>query len=440
MEVALKRQILQRVSVGVLTIGLAMGMTAPMVMAQDAPATPEATVEVPAESAPVPATEMPVTAATKVLVTESIQTVTDAIAIVQQDRDAIASVGDMTQIDALLAKATEQRDAAKASLAADDAWKALDEATFAGILLESAQMLVEAEASGYGMPSMKASTSRVLVDAYYAIDEAADAVAESPEADPLLLFQIDVAKQLYARAYEQFSAGTFARAEGIASVASFLVAGAGPVWGETTFALAPVSPVSDGTEVGSAVAGEPAVVEEDVTAINDAASDGSFVVESDGMICVSAEDGQSGTCFDAAGMPGEGMPSSMMIVPGSDGMAPPMMCQTVPDGSSGYCEDLPMMDGGIWGQPGMQPMMIDPVTGEVIYDPAQAYPAYGSDAGFISGVDGMTCVTESYGGGGLCMDGFAVGPDGGFGNWQPAQLIVDESNASVLEVPAPEWT
>jgi len=153
----------------------------------------------------------------KARLSESIQQLTDAITAVQQDRDAVASQIDVTEIDLLLAKATELRDAATATLQSDDVSTAPQSIVNGLQTAQAAQGLIEAGVSDYGLPSQQSRTSRVLVQAYYAIDEALSTTAGSTDTNAA--FFSDSAKRLYGAAYELYNSGVYAQAERTAAVA-----------------------------------------------------------------------------------------------------------------------------------------------------------------------------------------------------------------------------
>jgi hypothetical protein len=153
----------------------------------------------------------------KAQLTESIQQLTDVIAVVQKDRDSVANTIDLTEIDALLAKATELRDSAKATLQTDDVSTA-PQAIFTGLQSAgAAHGLIKAGVEAYGLPSQQAHASRVLVQAYYAIDEITSGL--KPDADANATFFAETAKRLYSNAFELYNAGTYTQAEQTAAVA-----------------------------------------------------------------------------------------------------------------------------------------------------------------------------------------------------------------------------
>lgn len=196
--------------------GLALTM-ATGALAQDE-ATPEAGTSPNTEQPGVAAS--PDTGATvteKTRLTEAIQNLTDTIALVQADRDAAASNIDVAEIDALLAKATELRNAAQATLETDDLSTAPRSVIAGTQTALAAQALIEAQLSAYGLPSQQGPASRVLVEAYYAIDEATALVADNADANAG--FFTETAQRLYTAAYEQYNAGTYDQARQTAQVA-----------------------------------------------------------------------------------------------------------------------------------------------------------------------------------------------------------------------------
>ena len=165
----------------------------------------------------------------KVQLTESIQQLTDTIALVQTDRDSVSGTIDVTEIDELLAKATELRDAARATLETDDVSTA-PQAIFEGLQsATAAHGLIEAGVSAYGLPSQQARASRVLVQAYYTIDGASSSLKEDAGANAS--FFTESAKRLYAQAYELYNAGTYAQAERTAAVAQQVALIGNPAFG-----------------------------------------------------------------------------------------------------------------------------------------------------------------------------------------------------------------
>jgi hypothetical protein len=157
------------------------------------------------------------TASEKTQLTEAIQNLTDVIALVQADRDAAASKIDVAEIDALLAKATELRNAAQATLGTDDLSTAPRSVIAGTQTALAAQALIEAQLSAYGLPSQQGPASHVLVEAYYAIGEATAPVTAN--ADPNAGYFTEAAQRLYTAAYEQYNAGTYDQARQTAQVA-----------------------------------------------------------------------------------------------------------------------------------------------------------------------------------------------------------------------------
>lgn len=196
--------------------GFAFSMATTGVMAQE-DATPAAGTPPAIEQPAVQSPEGGATAVEKTRLAEAIQGLTDTIALVQADRAAVSSQIDAMEIDGLLTKATELRDAAQVTLQTDDVSTAPQSIMAATQAASAAQALIEAQLSGYGLPSHQGQTSHVLVQAYYAIDEAT--ALTTKDADANAAFFLETAKRLYATAYEQYNAGTFAQAERTAQVA-----------------------------------------------------------------------------------------------------------------------------------------------------------------------------------------------------------------------------
>jgi hypothetical protein len=200
---------------------LALSTVTTGVLAQDDATPPAGSPPNAEEPAAVEGSSPGATAAEKTRLAAEIQALTDAIALVQTDRDAVASQIDTAEIDALLVKATELRDAAQASLETDDVSTA-PRTIMAGMQTTmAAQALLEAELTDFGLPSQQGRASHVLVGAYYAIDEASALATTETEASPDAdaAFFLATAQRLYERAYEQYNAGTYAQAERTALVA-----------------------------------------------------------------------------------------------------------------------------------------------------------------------------------------------------------------------------
>ena len=211
------------VTAAIVVAVLALSLVTTGVMAQDEATPPaEATPppgdsSSPEEPATADAQRPGATAAEKARLAADIQSLTDVIALAQADRDAVASLIDPVEVDGLLAKATELRDAAQATLATDDVSTA-PQVILAGMqAATAARALLEAELSAYGLPSQQGHTSHVLVGAYYAIDEATELAGA--ETDANAVYFVETAQRLYARAYEQYNAGAYAQAERTALVA-----------------------------------------------------------------------------------------------------------------------------------------------------------------------------------------------------------------------------
>jgi hypothetical protein len=177
------------------------------------------------------------TAAERTALAEQVQHVTDTIATVQADRDAVGGTGDWTAVDDLLAKANQLRDAAKATLETDDLMPARQQLGAAEGAAMAAEALIRAQLSDYGLPSQQAGASRALVAAYNQIHETSDRVNAGTD-DNAKAFAT-TAQGLYQTAYDLYNAGTYAQAARTAEVA-LQVAGLADILG-TEFTIGTAS-------------------------------------------------------------------------------------------------------------------------------------------------------------------------------------------------------
>jgi hypothetical protein len=183
----------------------------------------EATPEPSTQSTPAAGTaeatpdEYRATAAERTALAEQVQQVTDTIATVQADRDAVGGTGDWTAVDDLLAKATQLRDAAKTTLQSDDLSPARQQLFAAEGAAMAAESLMRAQLSDYGLPSQQAGASRTLVAAYNQIDEVSERVNAGTDENAKAL--ATTAQNLYQTAYDLYNAGTYAQAARTAEVA-----------------------------------------------------------------------------------------------------------------------------------------------------------------------------------------------------------------------------
>jgi hypothetical protein len=185
-------------------------------------------------------------AAEKTALAEQLQDVTDTIATVQADRDAVGGNGDWTAVDDLLAKATQMRDTARATVDGDDVSAARQQLAAAEGAAMAAESLIRAQLSDYGLPSQQAGASRALVAAYNRIAEVSDRV--SAGSDDNAKGFATAAQHLYKTAYDLYNTGTYAQAARTAEVAT-QVAGLADV-------LSGAAVLS--TDGGGMIAGEPA--------------------------------------------------------------------------------------------------------------------------------------------------------------------------------------
>ncbi len=186
------------------------------------------------------------TAAERTALAEQVQHVTDTIATVQADRDAVGGSGDWTAVDDLLAKAAQLRDAAKTTLDSDDLSPARQQLFAAEGAAMAAESLIRAQLSDYGLPSQQAGASRTLVAAYNQIDELSERVNAGTDENAKAL--ATTAQNLYQTAYDLYNAGTYAQAARTAEVASQVAGIAGILTASFTM----------GTATGGAVMVEPA--------------------------------------------------------------------------------------------------------------------------------------------------------------------------------------
>jgi hypothetical protein len=185
-------------------------------LAQDATPTLGDTATPPAQTQP-QKPDARASAAARTALAEHLQRVTDTIATVQKDRDAVTT-GDLAAVDDLLDKATRLRDDAKATLAGDDISAVPQQLFAAQGAAVSAEALLRAQLSDYGLPSQQAGASRTLVAAYNQIKEISDRVSATDDVDAKDFAM--TAQSLYKTAYDLYNAGTYAQAASTADVAA----------------------------------------------------------------------------------------------------------------------------------------------------------------------------------------------------------------------------
>jgi hypothetical protein len=230
---------------------IAVGVTS--AFAQEA--TPEpSTQSTPAGTAEATPEQYRATAAERTALAEHIQQITDTIATVQADRDAVGGTGDWTTVDDLLAKANQLRDAAKATLETDDLTPVRQQLFAAEGAAMAAESLVRAQLSNYGLPSQQAGASRTLVAAYNQIHETSNRVNAGTDENAKAF--VTTAQNLYQTAYDLYNAGTYAQAARTAEVA-LQVAGIADILG-TEFT---VGTASGGVNIESANGQDVVVIE-----------------------------------------------------------------------------------------------------------------------------------------------------------------------------------
>lgn len=176
-----------------------------------------------ASSATLPATaSRPLPAAAKEQAALLVQDATDAIAVVQRDRDAVRDTADLQVVDQLLGAATTLRDQAHAAIAANDASQSGRLAIAAAETARAASGLIEAQLATYGLPSQQAGASRLLLSAYYHIQEATDRTEGDPASSTDAAKLVATAQALYKTAYDLYGGGVHAQAMGTADVAARL--------------------------------------------------------------------------------------------------------------------------------------------------------------------------------------------------------------------------
>jgi len=187
-------------------------------IAQDATPVPSDQATPSAQTGEATPGEYHASAAEKTALAEQLQHVSDTIATVQKDRDAVGGTGDWTTVDDLLTKATQLRDAAKTTLEGDDVSVAPQQLFAAEGAAMAAESLIRAQLSDYGLPSQQAGASRTLVAAYNQIAEVSDRVNTGTDENAKGF--ATTAQNLYKTAYDLYNAGTYAQAARTAEVAT----------------------------------------------------------------------------------------------------------------------------------------------------------------------------------------------------------------------------
>lgn len=148
--------------------------------------------------------------------TTLLQRIDDVIARVQADRDAVSSSIDVTLVDQLLAKASAFRDQVASATTLTDV-ETFQQAHAAISLARAAAAVIVGELSNFGLPSQQARTSRVLAAVHGAITEISDLASSSTGAN--VTGALSLAQQLYQSAFEDYNAGTYAKAAALARAA-----------------------------------------------------------------------------------------------------------------------------------------------------------------------------------------------------------------------------
>jgi hypothetical protein len=174
-------------------------------------------------------------------VTDAIARADAAIAAAQADRDAVAGQIDTQTIDQLLGQATTLRDRAQTASDGGDAVQAWRLARAAAATADAAGELVAAQLITAGLPSQQAPASRILAEAFDAIDEVGQETADAGDAD--VDFYVTTAQSLYQSAFDLYGGGAYGQAARTARVAARL-AGIG------AFLAAPADEVDFGDERG----------------------------------------------------------------------------------------------------------------------------------------------------------------------------------------------
>lgn len=135
------------------------------------------------------------------------------------DREAAGDV-DAATVDQLLERATGLLDAARQALDGGDAQEAPRQMTAARATAMTAEALLRAQLSDYGLPSQQAGASRTLDTAYRQIKDSTERTADAT--DENVTFLVTTAQALYQQAYDLYNAGTYAQAAETARVGAAL--------------------------------------------------------------------------------------------------------------------------------------------------------------------------------------------------------------------------
>lgn len=135
-----------------------------------------------------------------------------AIADAQADRAAVTGI-DFTIVDQLIDQALNLRDQ---TAAATDAAEQLRHGTAAIRAANSSGAVIEALLTSYGLPSRQARTSVALAEAHERLTALVTEVGTT-NADAVTF--VEIAKALYAEAYDAYNAGTYASAARLAMTA-----------------------------------------------------------------------------------------------------------------------------------------------------------------------------------------------------------------------------
>lgn len=156
----------------------------------------------------------------------TVQTASDAIALVKKDRDSVASKIDVTTVDQILIAATGLL--GQASSATTASGPSQDQlASSAETAAWAARDLIEADLSVFGLPSQQIEVSQELADSHASIVAAKNTVTAAKSKDATATTTttslLTISQQLYTLAYDQYGKGVFAQAEKTAEAASGLV-------------------------------------------------------------------------------------------------------------------------------------------------------------------------------------------------------------------------
>lgn len=154
----------------------------------------------------------------------TVQTASDAIALIKRDRDSVASKIDVKNVDQILTIATDLQ--SQASSATTSSTPSQDQlASAAETTAWAARDLIEAELSPFGLPSRQIGVSQELADNHAAITAAGKTVmaVKSKNAATAATSLLTISQQLYTSAYDQYGKGVFMQAEKTAEAASGLV-------------------------------------------------------------------------------------------------------------------------------------------------------------------------------------------------------------------------